>query len=133
MSARTRKQLTSDESIARRHEQADINFNRILIIGFGLLGLMVAGLVSSEIVERLFTNRGDAGGVPEVLIASGDSLQAPPEPRLEPSPNSNLVRYQAWEDSILTMYGWENREEGIVRIPIDSAMKAVMKDRKWAE
>jgi len=119
------KETTHGESVARGHEQADIDFNRILYIGFGLLGLMAVGLFYSQFVERVFSETTSSPGAPSEVLIVPDTTGMPPEPRLESSPNSNLVRYRAWEDSILTGYGWEDREKGIVHIPVDRAMEKI--------
>lgn len=50
----------------------------------------------------------------------------PPEPRLQPKPENDLQQYQREESSELDSYGWVDRENGVVRIPIDRAMKLLL-------
>jgi hypothetical protein len=48
---------------------------------------------------------------------------APPGPRLETNPEAELQRFRAEEEKWLNTYGWIDKRKGIVRIPIDEAMK----------
>lgn len=46
----------------------------------------------------------------------------PPEPRLEIDPKGGLAALQAMENERLASYGWVDKPNGVVRIPIDRAM-----------
>lgn len=50
----------------------------------------------------------------------------PPEPRLQPKPESDLQLYLNEESSELDSYGWVDRASGVVRIPVDRAMKLLL-------
>ena len=50
----------------------------------------------------------------------------PPEPRLQIHPREDLQDLRASEDAILNSYGWVDKNAGIVRIPIDEAMKLIL-------
>jgi hypothetical protein len=47
----------------------------------------------------------------------------PPEPRLQTLPFADIEALRAEEKSVLTSYGWVDRKAGVVRIPIEQAMK----------
>jgi len=47
----------------------------------------------------------------------------PPLPELEEHPAQDLQAFRAAEDQILGTYGWVDKGRGVVRIPIDEAMK----------
>jgi hypothetical protein len=49
-----------------------------------------------------------------------------PEPRLETIPGANLARLRAEEDGELNTYGWIDRSNKIVRIPIERAMELIV-------
>lgn len=53
----------------------------------------------------------------------------PPEPRLEIDPQASLAALQAAENERLSTYGWVDKPNGVVRIPIDHAM-ALMVERE---
>jgi hypothetical protein len=56
-------------------------------------------------------------------LAVGEGNRLPPEPRLQTNPREDLRDLRAKEDAILESYGWVDRNAGVVRIPIDEAMK----------
>jgi hypothetical protein len=53
-------------------------------------------------------------------------LAPPPNPRLQTDPSDDLARLRAEEQTRLTTYGWVDRQKGIVRIPIEEAMKKLV-------
>jgi hypothetical protein len=48
-----------------------------------------------------------------------------PEPRLETLPGASLARLRAEEDAELSTYGWIDRSNKIIRIPIERAMELI--------
>jgi hypothetical protein len=53
----------------------------------------------------------------------------PPEPRLEIDPQEGLAALQTAENERLASYGWVDKPNGVVRIPIERAM-ALMVERE---
>ena len=53
---------------------------------------------------------------------STDATKRPPAPQLEETPVIDLQRERAAEDRILNSYGWVDKQNGVVRIPIDKAI-----------
>jgi hypothetical protein len=51
----------------------------------------------------------------------------PPEPRLQTNPREDLRQFREQEDAILNSYGWVDRPAGVVRIPIEDAMKLMLR------
>ena len=47
----------------------------------------------------------------------------PPEPRLQTNPRQDLRDLRAARRRVLKSYGWVDKNAGVVRIPIDEAMK----------
>jgi hypothetical protein len=52
---------------------------------------------------------------------------APPGPRLQTDPAADLRRLRAAEEKQLNTYYWIDREKGIVHIPIEQAMRNLVK------
>jgi len=123
---------SEQESISRRHEVSDVDFGRIMITGFGLLAVMVLGLVYSEVVESFFSGMSAQPGAPAEVFVSPASEDMPPFPRVDPDPHANLLLLQQREDSLLGMYGWVSRDSGLVRVPVERAMDLVI-DKKMLE
>jgi len=59
----------------------------------------------------------------EFPLAKQQENREPPEPRLQTNPREDLRVLREGEREILTTYGWVDRNAGVVRIPIDQAMK----------
>ena len=105
------------------HETSDVNIRPILTFGAGLI---VACVCINFIVWLLFTyfSVRESRQVPAVYpLATRQENRLPPEPRLQTQPREDLRELRAREDEILTSYGWLDKNAGVVRIPIDRAMK----------
>ena len=129
MSTATGHKNSRQESISRRHEVSDVDFGRVMITGFGLLGVMILGLAYSVVVESFFSGTTAQPGAPAEIFVSPVSGEMPPLPRIEPDPHANLVLLQRREDSLLTRYGWVSRDSGLVRVPIERAMELVIEKK----
>ena len=108
------------------HETSDIDLRGVL--GFGL-GLIVIAAVVHLLIFGLFKyfEGREAGRVtPEYPLAAGQGSRLPPEPRLQTNPREDLRELRAKEDELLGSYGWVDKNAGVVRIPIDEAMRLTL-------
>jgi hypothetical protein len=103
------------------HESSDVSLGSI--VGFAG-GLVFSALVISVLVWVLFqflsgqaTRRGSTA---EALTVK---QPVPPSPRLQTDPRGDLLDLREAEERALTTYGWVDRNAGIVRIPIEQAMR----------
>ncbi|HEY6211864.1 MAG TPA: hypothetical protein VIW45_06245 [Vicinamibacterales bacterium] len=109
-----------------RHETSDVNLRAIL--GFGA-ALAITGAFINFVVWLLFTFldvRATRQPAPVYPLAAQQENRLPPEPRLQTHPREDLRELRAQEDQILTTYGWVDRNAGVVRVPIDQAMKMLV-------
>ena len=115
-----------------RHETSDVDIRSVLRFAAGLL---VAAILIDVTVWGLFgyfTAREARRVAPEYPLAPKEDVRVPPEPRLQPvapewrTPRQDLAALRAKDRDVLTTYGWVNRNDGEVRIPIDEAMKLVV-------
>jgi hypothetical protein len=114
--------MAHDEPAAR-HEESDVNVRGVL--GFAA-GLLVTAVLIQFMVWLLFvyfSGREAARVVPEYPLAAGEQTRVPPEPRLQTNPREDLRALRAREDAVLNSYGWIDKTAGVVRIPIDEAIK----------
>ena len=108
------------------HEESDVNIIAIFAFGAGLI--VVAGIVSLLIfvLFRFFDVR-EAARVPLAYpLAVSREGALPPEPRLQTNPRQDLADLRAREDQVLAGYSWVDRNAGVVRIPIDEAIKKTL-------
>jgi hypothetical protein len=105
------------------HETSDVDV--AAVFGFGL-GLTISAVVISVIVWGLFvyfSGRAVRRGATGDRRTATQETRLPPEPRLQTNPRGDLGALRDAEDRALTTYGWVDRNTGVVRIPIEQALK----------
>jgi hypothetical protein len=105
------------------HETSDVNFRAILTFGVGLIVAAALIHVLLWLLFVYFQNREARAGVRLFPLAAEQQNRLPPEPRLQTNPRQDLGELRAGEEAILDTYGWVDRDTGVVRIPIDEAMR----------
>jgi hypothetical protein len=108
------------------HEESDVNI--VAILGFGAGLAVVAAIIHLLMWVLLgYFEAREAKQAPRMypLAAVQDTL-LPPEPRLQTNPREDLAELRAREDAVLHSYGWVDKNAGVVRIPIDAAMKLTL-------
>lgn len=98
-------------------EHRDIDFRRVMaIIGWLALGILIVYGVCAIII---FSSKPPYRHWKRVIEPIRTE---PPEPRLQTNPSEDLTALHAEEDAALQHYGWIDRANGIVHIPIDQAV-----------
>lgn len=119
---RTTEEVKPD-AVARNR---DVSIRGVLLFAFWLaVGAIVVqaamwGLLRVLAREERLRDR----PLPPLVAVS--LARTPPEPRLEPRPLAPRARLDAEENTILTTYGWVDRNRGVVRVPIDRAMEILV-------
>ena len=101
----------------------EVNIRAILAFGAGLIVSAVAIHLMVWLLFQYFSGREAARLAPVYPLAIGEANRQPPEPRLQTNPREDLRALRAHEDELLNNYSWVDKPAGIVRIPIDEAMK----------
>ena len=114
--------MATDEPAAR-HEESDVNVRGVLGFAAGLLVTAVLIQLMVWLLFVYFSGREAARVVPEYPLAAGEQTRVPPEPRLQTNPREDLRALRAREDAVLSSYGWVDKTAGVVRIPIEEAIK----------
>lgn len=116
----------ADAHDAVHHEESDVHVRAIFAYGVGLLAVLVlvAGLVWLLLVSlRGRTEPSEQAASP---FAGEKRSLLPPEPRLQVNPREDLKQLRAAEDAVLNGYRWVDRNTGVVRIPIDEAIRLTL-------
>jgi hypothetical protein len=108
---------------AARHETSDVDIRGIFGFAIGLLVTGVAIHLFVWLLVLFFAARDTRGVMREFPLAAGQQSRVPPGPRLQTNPRQDLRDLRSAEDSVLTGYGWVDKNAGIARIPIGEAMK----------
>ena len=109
-----------------RHETSDVNIAGIFGFGAGLLAVAMIVHLLIFVLFRYFESREGARVPAEYPLARSQEDRVPPEPRLQTDPRQDLSDLRAKEDEWLGSYGWVDKNAGVVRIPIDAAMKLTL-------
>jgi len=104
------------------YETSDASIRSIAKFGVGLLVLMLFAMAVMWLMFRYLAARPepDTGAPPSPMLAA---QEAPPAPRLQVTPRTDLESLRSAEQAVLNSYGWVNREAGVVRIPISRAIE----------
>ena len=94
-----------------------------MALGASLFVCIVVALVISKGLFDVLQSRTAKRDLPPSPMAVIEQL--PPEPRLLANPSEELRRMRAEEEMALHSYGWVDRSQGIVRIPIERAMALI--------
>jgi hypothetical protein len=108
------------------HEESDVNIRAILGFGAGLIVFAVLIHLLIFVLLGYFESRESVRKRAEYPLAAAEGPRLPPEPRLQINPRQDLADLRAKEDEQLGSYGWVDRNAGVVRIPIDAAMKMML-------
>ena len=113
-----------DEHPDVQHESTDVDVRAILLSAAGLAAItVVSGLVVWLLFIVLTRTTDRASAVRNYPLAASQDNRLPPEPRLQTDPRQDLRDLRDQEDAALTGYRWVDRNAGVVRIPIEQAMK----------
>jgi len=117
------------------HNIDDINVWGIVRFGVGLVIIGIVAYIGLYGLLKVFERQRQASEAPPPLMARGAEDRLPPQPRLQMMPGSGsefkAADYEMStmldeEERALDSYGWVNKDAGIVRIPIEEAMKRVL-------
>jgi len=108
------------------HEQSDVDIRAVLAFGVALIVAAVFINFAVWILFKYFDSREARQAPAQYPLAATQGTRVPPEPRLQTNPRQDLADLRAREDETLTTYGWVDRNAGVVRIPIDEAIKKTL-------
>jgi hypothetical protein len=108
--------MPSEEMGHRRRPQPPDVANRIVIAAAaGFLGLVLLSMTGLFFYLRT--------AVPGAFKAT---VEHPfPEPELQKNPQVDLQNFERDQRATLSGYGWVNQPKGIVRIPVEQAMRMI--------
>ena len=111
------------------YEPRDVNVRALLRLGIFIIISAVIIHAGGWMLFEYLSRSGPHERRPAMLFPQGGP-QAPPEPRLQLAPETDLKQKQAAANELLNSYGWVDRQSGVVRIPIEQAMKMVA-EKGW--
>ncbi len=129
------------KSESTAYETRDVKVRPLAVSLVGLIVALVASYLLVLGIFRLFSASKaaeDASADPVAVqrAALPPEQRLPAQPRIQADPAGEYDLLRRREDEMLTTYGWVDRPAGVVRIPVDQAMKLVLEQglpvrRSW--
>lgn len=94
------------------YERTDLSLSAVAIVAMAILLLLIVAPLA--MIGAFPRARGDVDRHLSIT---------PPEPRLQTDPEADLGAYVRKERHLLDSYGWVDRRQGIVHVPIQIAME----------
>jgi hypothetical protein len=136
MAEHTHGSQDDGKSESAAYETRDVKIRPLAVFTAGIIVLIVFSFLVVLWVFRLFSAQHAAEdrqsatssvARPAEAAPSDEQLRWP-EPRVQSRPADDLKALRVEEDASLTTYAWVDRTNGVVRLPIDVAMRLVLKE-----
>lgn len=113
----------NEHSTDGRRETTDVSIGGIAV--FIVVLIVAAVLIHGGVFVfyRYLERSTSRPGMQDFPLATTSMQRLPPEPRLQTDPRGDLATLRQSEDAVLNSYAWVDRNAGIVRVPIELAMK----------
>ena len=111
-------------------ETTDADPRPLVVFLVGLVALIGVSLLASSWLEDLFAGSGETA----TSHPMEEARPTPTGPLLQATPGDEAREVARQERELLASYGWIDRENGLVRVPIDVAIERVLaRGLPWRE
>jgi hypothetical protein len=109
-------------------ERRDVNVRAMALIG---AVIVVTAIVLHVALYWLYGAFRSSAAESGRVTKTQEQIEQPTsgQPRLQVDPTTDINQFRDEENKKLSTYGWVNKDNGIVRIPIEQAMKLVASGR----
>jgi len=97
--------------------------------GLAYFALTIAAILAATCVSLIWLFKHyEKTENPGSFVAApfSETRPLPPPPRIQPNPALDMQSYLQSQQSLLNSYGWIDRQNGIVRLPVDRAMELLL-------
>jgi hypothetical protein len=118
--------MATNPQAAHRHgyEKTDASPRGLVYFALIIVGILVLAFLSLRWLFGYFQKAENPGSL--VAAPFADVRPLPPAPRIQSNPGADMQSYFQSQQNLLNTYGWIDRQNGIVRLPIDRAMELVL-------
>ena len=118
--------MATNPQTAHRHgyEKSDASPRGLVYFALIIAGILVLTFLSLRWLFGYFQKAENPGSF--VAAPFADARPLPPAPRIQSNPGADMQSYFQSQQNLLNSYGWIDRQNGIVRLPIDRAMELVL-------
>lgn len=115
---------TNHTNASVNFEHRDVNARTLAwVLAVIVVTAVVLHLVLYLLYEGFRTGSAESGRIPNSAEQSTQETSSQPKLQVDPSTDINQLRQE--ENKRLTTYGWIDKDKGIVRIPIEQAMRSL--------
>jgi hypothetical protein len=118
--------MATNPQAAHRHgyEKSDASPRGLVYFALIIAGILVLTFLSLRWLFGYFQKTENTGSFVASPFAGARPL--PPAPRIQSNPGADVQSYFQSQQNLLSTYGWIDRQNGVVRLPIDRAMDLVL-------
>jgi hypothetical protein len=122
--------MVSPESLARKHEAGHPNMRNAMIVAGSVAAMLVLCLGSAGMLIHEFSRSRPRQWMPPLGLVTAPDLKPLnrfPQPNLEiDDGHADLAALHSAQADLLNSYGWVDRSNGLVRIPINRALDLIV-------
>ena len=100
--------------------------DRTIVIGAGVLAIAI---IAIAVGLHLILTR---AVIPNHAEIAARPAQIPPQPRLQAHPQTDLAKFRAQKEALLSGYAWTDAQHDYARIPIQRAMQIYVQQHAHA-
>lgn len=104
-------------------EKSDVDASALLKYGLAIVVITAVVVVLLWRLYFVFVGQEAARQPPPPVLKADPEAMAAPPPNLQTRPVQDFKAFRAREEGVLESYGWVDQKAGIVRIPIEEAMR----------
>jgi hypothetical protein len=104
------------------HETRDVSVRGVVKAGIAIIASVIVSYMVTFALFGDFKKTFLRASAPRSNLSPTEK-QIPPQPRLQITPQKDLKDYVSAQEQHLSAYGWIDRKNQIVHIPIEEAMK----------
>jgi len=106
------------------YEKSDASPRGLLYFALIMAAILAAAGLSLIWLFKYFQKAENPGSFIGAPFAGSQPL--PPPPRIQSTPGADMQSYWQSQQNLLNTYGWIDRQNGIVRMPIERAMEILL-------
>lgn len=115
--------MTTQQGKGKGYEEKDVNVRPIVAVGIGLLVFLLLSLLLTKGIFMGLKYMETKKEKPAFFMIVEKERTA--APYLEAQPAKDYQQYLQEQTEFVQSYGWINKQEGIVRIPVDRALQII--------
>jgi hypothetical protein len=106
------------------YERSDANSRGLVYFLLIMAAILAATSLSLILLFKHFERADNPGSFVAAPFAGTQPL--PPPPRIQSVPGVDMQSYYQSQQNLLDTYGWVDKQNGVVRLPIDRAMELLL-------